>query len=124
MCTVNNIVVDEMELRELLPELDSNAAIQLWIQKLVDLHIQQMRDMPNHDKTQEDLWRAIEQDPELLLKPSEIVDDGGEAIDLETAREMLHETVHDVYAMPDRDMTPEELYNAISDEIDYIYNKT
>ena len=28
-----------------------------------------------------------------------------------------------VYAMPDRDMTPEELYNAISDEIDYIYAK-
>ena len=27
------------------------------------------------------------------------------------------------YAMPDRDMTPEELYNAISDEIDYIYAK-
>ena len=65
----------------------------------------------------------VDKDPELLLKPSEIVDDGGEAIDLETAREMLHETVHDVYAMPDRDMTPEELYNAISDEIDYIYAK-
>ena len=123
MCIVNNIVVDEMELRELLPELDSNAAIQLWIQKLVDLHIQQMRDMPNHDKTQEDLWRAIEQDPELLLKPSEIVDDGGEAIDLKTGREKLHETVGGGYAMHDRDMTPEELYNAISDEIDYIYAK-
>ena len=69
MCTVNNIVVDEMELRELLPELDSNAAIQLWIQKLVDLHIQQMRDMPNHDKTQEDLVYAM---PDRDMTPEEL----------------------------------------------------
>jgi hypothetical protein len=71
--------------------------------------------------SQEDLWHAIEQDPELLLKPSEIIDDDDEVIDLETAREMTHQAVHNVYAMPDRDMTPEELYDAIEKEIDYIY---
>jgi len=48
--------------------------------------------------SQEDLWRAIEQDQELLLKPSEIIDDGGEAIDLETFRADLHKMVEEVYA--------------------------
>jgi len=67
MCIVNDIKVDEAVLRQVMPELDSNAAIRLWVQKLVDEHLQQLR------------------------------------------------------RLPDRDMTPEELYNAISDEIDYIY---
>ena len=69
MCTVSE-KVDEAVLREMMPELDSNAAIRLWVQKLVDMHLHQLR------------------------------------------------------ALPDRDMTPEELYNAISDEIDYIYAKS
>lgn len=69
MCTVS-VKVDEAVLREMMPELDSNAAIRLWVQKLVDMHLHQLR------------------------------------------------------ALPDRDMTPEELYNAISDEIDYIYAKS
>ena len=69
MCTVR-VKVDEAVLREMMPELDSNAAIRLWVQKLVDMHLHQLR------------------------------------------------------ALPDRDMTPEELYNAISDEIDYIYAKS
>ena len=38
--------------------------------------------------------------PELLLKPSEIVDDGGEAIDLETFRADLHKMIEEVYAEP------------------------
>ena len=67
MCIVNDIKVDEAVLRQVMPELDSNAAIRLWVQKLVDEHLQQLR------------------------------------------------------RLPDRDMTPEELYNAISDEIDHIY---
>lgn len=41
-----------------------------------------------------------EQDPELLLKPSEIVDDRGEAIDLETFRADLHKMIEEVYAEP------------------------
>jgi len=69
MCIVNDIKVDEAVLRQVMPELDTNAAIRLWVQKLVDEHLQQLR------------------------------------------------------VLPDRDMTPEELYNAISDEIDYIYAK-
>ena len=47
---------------------------------------------------QEDLWRAIEQDEELLLKPSEIVDDCGEAIELESFRADLHRMIDEVYA--------------------------
>ena len=69
MCIVNDIKVDEAVLRQVMPELDSNAAIRLWVQKLVDEHLQQLRRLPDHD------------------------------------------------------MTPEELYNAISDEIDHIYAK-
>jgi hypothetical protein len=69
MCIVNDIKVDEVTLRQVMPELNTIAAIRLWVQKLVDTHIQQLR------------------------------------------------------ALPDCDMTPEELYNAISDEIDYIYAK-
>ena len=56
--------------------------------------------MPDREMTQEDLWRAIEQDSELLLKPSEIVDDGDETIDLEEAREILLRTVREEYARP------------------------
>ena len=99
MCTVS-VKVDEAVLREMMPELDSNAAIRLWVQRLVDMHLQELRRVPEREKTQEDLWRAIEQDPELLLKPSEIVDDGGEAIDLETFRADLHKMIEDVYAEP------------------------
>ena len=48
----------------------------------------------------EDLWHAIEQDEDLLLKPSEIVDDVGEAIDLETFRADLYKMIDEVYAEP------------------------
>ena len=99
MCTVS-VKVDKAVLREKMPELDSNAALRKWVQKLVDMHLQQIRRESEHEKTQEDLWRTIEQDPELLLKPSEIVDDGGEAIDLETFRADLHKMIEEVYAEP------------------------
>ena len=102
MCTIN-IQVDEVSLREMMPELDSTAAIRLWAQHLIDLRIQEM-ELENRrntrEKTQEDLWRAIEQDPELALNPSEIVDDGGEAINLETFRSDLHRMIEEVYAEP------------------------
>jgi len=42
MCKVS-INVNEAELREMCPELDSTAAISLWVQELVDLRMQQMR---------------------------------------------------------------------------------
>ena len=46
----------------------------------------------------EDLWHAIEQDPELTLKPSVIAADDGEAIDLETFWADLHRMVDEIYA--------------------------
>ena len=50
------------------------------------------------DASQEDLWRAIEQDPELTLKPSLIEAHNGDAIDLETFRADLHNMVEKIYA--------------------------
>ena len=41
MCSIN-IQVDESTLREVMPELDTTAAIRLWAQHLIDLRIQQM----------------------------------------------------------------------------------
>lgn len=67
MCTVN-IKVDENLLRDLMPELDTTAAINLWVQQLVDLRIQ------------------------------ELVEEDDEVVDLETAREMIHETIRKEYA--------------------------
>ena len=42
MCMVS-INVDESALREMCPELDTTAAIRLWVQDLVDFRMQQMR---------------------------------------------------------------------------------
>lgn len=102
MCMVS-INIDEAALREMRPELDSAAAIRLWAQELVDLRMQQMRTeqervVSKSDATQEDLWHVIEQDPELLLKPSVIEADDGESIDLETFRADLHRMIEEVYA--------------------------
>ena len=62
--------------------------------------IQQMTAGQERNESQEDLWCASEQDEELLLKPSEIVADGGEAVDLETFRADLHKMIDTVYAEP------------------------
>ena len=50
------------------------------------------------ESAQEDLWHALEQDPELLLKPSEIEAKDGETIDLETFRADLHKMIDEVNA--------------------------
>lgn len=97
MCTVS-IKVDEAALRNIYPDLDNATAIRLWVQQLVDMHLQQLQRKQN--MTQEDLWHTIEQDPELALFPSEIVEDDGEAVDLETFRADLHRMVEEVYAEP------------------------
>lgn len=68
MCTVN-IKINEALLRDVLPELDSKAAINRWAQLLIDQYI-----------------------------------------DALTKQHALN-----------RDMTPDELYNIIADEIDSIY---
>ncbi len=69
MCTVS-VNVNETTLREVRPDLDTTAAIRLWAQQLIDLHIQQM----------------------------ELEDT--ETVSLEEAREMLHRTIREVYAEP------------------------
>ena len=69
MCTVS-IDIDEVAIRELLPELDSTAAIRLWAQELIDSRMHQMR---------------LEDE---------------ETMDVEELRAMLHETVRKEYARP------------------------
>ena len=63
MCTVS-VKVDEAVLREILPELDSTAAIRQWVQQLIDLRIQEIiaEDGFNRDMTPEELYHVIEQD--------------------------------------------------------------
>ena len=41
MCTVS-IKIDEAVLRDMRPDLDSTAAIRIWVQNLVDSHLQQI----------------------------------------------------------------------------------
>lgn len=100
MCVVD-VKVDEGVLREILPELDSTAAIRLWAQKVMDMHVQGLlrETKAERDMLQEKLWHDIEQDSELLLKPSENVDDGV-AVDLETFRADLHKMIEEVYSEP------------------------
>ena len=86
-----SVNVDEAVLRGMRPDLDSAAAIRLWAQEQIDLR---MKEMLAEDE------RAMSDD---------------------VVRTKSHQAAHDIYAIPDRDMTPEELYSAISDEIDYIY---
>ena len=49
-------------------------------------------------KQSESCSEYAEQDPELLLKPSQIEAEDGEAIDLETFRADLHKMIEEVYA--------------------------
>ena len=99
MCTVS-INIDETVIRDLRPELNTTAAIRSWVQELIDARLQQIR---------------LEDE---------------ETISVEEARAMVHETVRKEYASDraesrrqalNRDMTPEQLYSLISEEIDDIY---
>ena len=102
MCTVT-VDINEKVLQDLMPELDNTAAIRLWVQQLIDFRMQQIRveqerNASLREASQEDLWHAIEQDPELTLKPSVIEADDAETIDLETFRANLHKMVEEIYA--------------------------
>jgi hypothetical protein len=107
MCIVNNIVVDELELREMLPELNSNAAIRLWVQKLVDVHVQELKNKymhqqnstPYRDQIPDDVCRTVWQEVEEEYKDVDY-DDADDAIDLETFRADLHKMIEEVYAEP------------------------
>ena len=57
MCTVS-VKVNEDVLRDYLPELDTTAAIRLWVQELVDHRMQQMRN-GFADQTTEEVYDAI-----------------------------------------------------------------
>ena len=86
-----SVNVDEAVLRDMRPDLDNAAAIRLWAQEQIDLRMKEM----------------------FAEYKGAMSDD--------VVRTTSHQAAHGIYALPDRDMTPEELYNAISDEIDYIY---
>ena len=93
MCIVNDIKVDADVLQELLPELNNPVAIHLWVQQLVDYRIK------------------------------ELLDEGDEALEIrETANQMSMAYEHGKELYDSKcDMTPEELYEVISNEIDHIY---
>ena len=97
MCTVS-VKVNEALLRGMRPELNTTAAIRQWAQQQIDLCIQQMEMERERNVPQEDLWRAIEQDKNLTLKPSAISADHAETIDIETFRTDLHRMVEEIYA--------------------------
>ena len=97
MCVVR-INIDEATLRGLRPDLNTTDAVRQWAQQQIDLCVKQIESEQRQNESQDDLWRAIEHDTALLLKPSKIVDDNSEGIDLETFRADLHAMIEDVYA--------------------------
>ena len=115
MCMVS-INVDEAALRDMRPEIDSTAAIRLWAQELIDLRLREMREQREESQTQFELSREASEFDESQMRAND-----DDTMSIEEARKMTHQAVHEVYAMPDRDMTPDELYDVIAKEIDYIY---
>lgn len=97
MCTVS-VKVNEAILRDVMPELDSTAAIRLWVQKLVDMHLQQLRRASERDLIPDDVCREIWQEVEDEYK--DMVFDDDETVDLETFRADLHKMIEEVYAEP------------------------
>ena len=85
------------------PEIDSTGAVRAWVQELVDTRMQQMRIEREHGAArgrtlQEDFWQTIEQEHELTLKPSVIVSDDDEVVDLDDFRADLHRMVEEIYS--------------------------
>ena len=97
MCTVS-VKVNEAILRDVMPERDSTAAIRLWVQKLVDMHLQQLRRASERDLIPDDVCREIWQEVEDEYK--DMVFDDDETVDLETFRADLHKMIQEVYAEP------------------------
>ena len=60
----------------------------------------------------------VQQQIDLCIQQMEL--DDQETMGIEEARDMTHRAVNREYAL-DRDMTPEQLYAVISEEIDDIY---
>jgi len=51
----------------------------------------------------------------------ELIAEDEETMSVEEARAMALKAVREKYALPNCDMTPDELYHAIEQEIDFIY---
>jgi hypothetical protein len=96
MCTVN-IKVNEAVLRDVLPELDSTAAINRWAQLIIDQHIDALakEHALQNDLAPEELYGLTADDLNKVYAA-----DDEETIDLETARAMLHKTIQEEYARP------------------------
>ena len=99
MCTVS-INIDEATMQQINPCLTSQESISCWLQHQVDLMLEKMASV------------------------------GNDTMELEEAHAKLHETIRDKYAHGraesrrqtlNKDMTPEQLYSLISEEIDDIY---
>ena len=60
MCTVS-VKVDEAVLREMMPELDSTAAIRKWAQQLIDLRIREIA-------AEDEATMSIEEAREMTLQ--------------------------------------------------------
>lgn len=60
MCTVS-ITIDEATLREMMPELDSKAAIRQWAQEQIDLRLREL-------VTEDTETMSIEEAREMTLK--------------------------------------------------------
>ena len=99
MCTVS-INIDEATMQQINPRLTSQESISCWLQHQVDLMLEEM------------------------------VQVGNDTMELEEARAMVHETIREEYARGraesrrqalKKDMTPEQLYSLISEEIEDIY---
>ena len=58
----------------------------------------------------------------LQTNATALLDVDDETMSIEEARKITHATVHREYALG-RDMTPEELYDIIAEEIDVIYTE-
>ena len=95
MCTVS-VKVDEAALRDMMPELDSNAAIRLWVQNLVDTHPLQLRRESGYDLIPDDECRSVWQEVEDECQNVDF--DNEEAVDLETFWADLHRMVEEVYS--------------------------
>ena len=99
MCTVS-INIDEATMQQINPRLTSQESISCWLQHQVDLMLEKMASAAN------------------------------DTMEHEEARVMLHKTIRDEYVRGKaesrrqtlkKDMTPEQLYSLISEEIDDIY---
>ena len=106
MCMVS-INVDEAALRDMCPELDTTAAIRLWAQ-LPSL----LAWTPMDKKTMSE--KLVD------LRMQQMRMEGEKTMDVEEAHATTHRAVSREYAL-ERDMTPEELYAVIMEDVKEIY---